>query len=94
MISAVTHATQTEPTGAVAAQSQPVAKSVTSSQKSTPSQPQSKTSIPTDTVQISNAAKAALQETIETPAETAKEASGGDRQAQRLLAKEAAEKAG
>src|SRR5712692_3111345 len=74
MISAVTHATQTEPTGAVAAQSQPVAKSVTSSQKSTPSQPQSKTSIPTDTVQISNAAKAALQETIETPAETAKEA--------------------
>jgi hypothetical protein len=47
-----------------------------------------------DTVQISNAARA-LQETIETPAQTAKEASRGDRQAQRLLAKEgAAEKLG
>jgi len=92
MITAVTHATQTEPTGAVAAQSQPVAKSVASSQKSTQSQPQSKTSIPTDSVQISSAARAALQETIETPAQTAKEASAGDRQAQRILAREAAGK--
>ncbi|HZW92334.1 MAG TPA: hypothetical protein VFF64_05120 [Candidatus Eremiobacteraceae bacterium] len=45
-----------------------------------------------DTVQISAAAKA-LQETIETPAQTAKEAAGGDIQAKRLLAKEAAEHA-
>ena len=45
---------------------------VTTSQKSPQSQPQSKTSLPTDTVQISNAARAALQETVETPAQTAK----------------------
>ena len=88
MISVVTHATQAEPTGAVFAQSQPVAKSVTSTQ----SQPQSKTSIPTDTVQISDAARAALQETMETPAQTAKEAGAGDHQAQRILAREAAGK--
>ena len=45
----------------------------------------------TDTVQISAAAKAA-QETIETPAQTAREAAGGDTQAKHLLAKEAAAK--
>jgi hypothetical protein len=44
-------------------------------------------------VQISNLAKAALQEAIETPAQTAKEANGGDLQAKRLLAKEAANEA-
>jgi hypothetical protein len=43
----------------------------------------------TDTVQISAAAKA-LQEAIETSAQTAHEAGAGDAQAQRLLAKEAA----
>ena len=43
----------------------------------------------TDTVQISAAAKA-LQETIETSAQTAREASSGDVQAQRLLARQAA----
>jgi hypothetical protein len=48
---------------------------------------------PSDTVQISNAARQALQETIETPAQTAKEAAGGDVQARRLLAREAADKA-
>lgn len=49
-----------------------------------------------DTVQLSAAAKAiqaTFQEAIETPAQTAKEAAGGDRQAKRLLAKEAAAKA-
>lgn len=45
-----------------------------------------------DTVQISAAAKA-LQETIETPAQTAREASSGDVQAQRLLARQAAARA-
>jgi hypothetical protein len=45
-----------------------------------------------DTVSISAAAKAAQQETVETPSQTAKEARSGDRQAQRLLAKEAAAK--
>jgi hypothetical protein len=43
-----------------------------------------------DTVQISTAAKALLQEATETPAQTAREARGGDRQALRLLAREAA----
>jgi hypothetical protein len=45
-----------------------------------------------DTVQISAAAQV-LQEATETPAQTTKEASSGDHQAQRLLAREAAEKA-
>jgi hypothetical protein len=44
----------------------------------------------TDNVQISNAAKTAMQEATETPEQTAKEARSGDRQAQRLLAQEAA----
>ena len=44
----------------------------------------------TDTVQISSAAKAALQEATETAVQTAKEARSGDLQAQRLLAREAA----
>jgi hypothetical protein len=44
--------------------------------------------VPSDTVSISNAAKAALQEATETKSQTAKEAQSGDHQAQRLLAKE------
>ncbi|MBF0506743.1 MAG: hypothetical protein HQL09_07895 [Nitrospirae bacterium] len=44
------------------------------------------------TVQVSNAALAALKEATETQAVTMKEASSGDRQAQKLLAKEAAAK--
>jgi hypothetical protein len=45
----------------------------------------------TDTVQISAAAQA-LREAVENPAQTAKEAAGGDLQAKRLLAREAADK--
>jgi hypothetical protein len=49
-----------------------------------------------DTAQFSAAAraaaKAALDEGSETPAQTAKEAAAGDHQAQRLLARQAAEK--
>jgi hypothetical protein len=45
---------------------------------------------PTDSVQISNTAKAMLQEALENSVQTAKEAAGGDVQAQRLLAREAA----
>jgi hypothetical protein len=52
---------------------------------------QSKPQPASDTVQISNAAKQALQEAIETSVQTAKEAAGGDMQARRLLAREAAE---
>ena len=44
------------------------------------------------TATISDAAKAALLESTETPAQTAKEARGNDHQAQRLLAKENAAK--
>jgi hypothetical protein len=47
----------------------------------------------TDTVQICSAGKvmqAAVQEAIETPRQTAKEAASGDPQAQRLLARAAA----
>jgi hypothetical protein len=64
-----------------------------STQKPTQSKPQSATS--TDSVQLSQAAQAmlaALQEASETPAQTAQEASLGDLQAKRLLAKEAAAK--
>ena len=46
--------------------------------------------VPADTVKISSAAKNAEQEATETAAQTAREASGGDPQAQRLLAREAA----
>ena len=41
----------------------------------------------TDTVQLSSTAKI-VQEAIETPAQTAKEAASGDRQAKALLARE------
>ena len=43
---------------------------------------------------VVSATAAALKEVSETSAQTAKEASGGDRQAQRLQAKEAAARAG
>jgi hypothetical protein len=43
-----------------------------------------------DTVQISSAAKTLSQENLETAAQTAHEASSGDVQAQRLLARHAA----
>ena len=48
--------------------------------------------IPTDQVQLSSAAQAALREAVETPAQTAKEAGSGDNQAKRLLAKAEAAK--
>ena len=84
MVSAISNATQT----------QPVAQSMgASTQKPTQSKPQSATT--TDSVQLSQTAQAmlaTLQEAGETPAQTAKEASLGDLQAKRLLAKEAAAK--
>ncbi|HUV71178.1 MAG TPA: hypothetical protein VMW15_16080 [Terracidiphilus sp.] len=58
------------------------------SSASSSSKPQPSAGIPVDTVHISSAAKAAMQEAIETPAQTAREASAGDQQALRLLAKE------
>ena len=75
---------------------QPVAQSTSSStQKTTQSKSQPVASSG-DTVQLSSAAQAALaaiKEAQETPSQTAREASGGDVQARRLLAREAAAKA-
>jgi hypothetical protein len=47
---------------------------------------------PSDTVKISSAAQL-RQESVETSVQTAKEAAGGDPQAKRLLAREAADHA-
>ena len=79
MVSSVTGAPQT----------QPVAQSAPVSPKPVHVKPEAAA---TDTVHVSSAAKAALQEATETPAQTAKEAQHGDKQAQLLLAKENAEK--
>lgn len=79
MTTAVTSTTQT----------QPVVQSAPVNQESTQAKPKPAAQAQ-DTVQISSAAQAALQEATETAAQTAKEARSGDRQAQKLLAKEAA----
>lgn len=84
---AANSATQANLATSNATPARPEAKSATGGQ--TPAQPQPAAKAPTDTVQISSAALA-LQEAVETPAQTAKEAGHGDHQAQRLLAKEAA----
>jgi hypothetical protein len=74
-----------------------VAPQPSSSQKAAKPKSESPTTTTnTDTVQLSSAAQAALaavKEAQETPAQTAKEANGGDPQARRLLAREAAAKA-
>ena len=70
-----------------ATQIQPAAQSTPASQK--PAQPKSQGTTVTDTVQLSLAAQA-LQEAIETSAQTTKEANSGDIQARKLLAQEAA----
>jgi hypothetical protein len=82
----ITNVTQNNPTTAI--QTPAVAKPATSSPKAAPSKPTATTRVPQDTVQISGAAQTALQEASETPAQTAREAQKGDRQAQNLLAKE------
>jgi hypothetical protein len=93
MISAVNIAHQAEPqVAANAAQSKATA-STAPSQKPTQT---ASAAAPVDTVQVRSAAQIAAQATsqeiLETSAQTAREAAGGDHQAQRLLAKEAAEK--
>ena len=88
MANPITSATQAGPQAA--AQAKPVVEPATSSQKSAaPQQPGSSSPL-ADTVHISSAGQSALQEAIETSAQTAREARGGDRQAQNLLAREAA----
>ncbi|MEX3946256.1 hypothetical protein AB4Y40_00605 [Paraburkholderia sp. EG287B] len=71
----------TQPASKTQAQS-----STTTTQASTPSASYA--------VTISNAARAALAEATETSVQTSQEANRGDRQAQRLLAKEQANKLG
>jgi hypothetical protein len=63
---------------------------VMSPQKAPKPQTSSSASTVQDTVSISSAAKAAAQEILETSAQTAQEASRGDHQAQRILAREEA----
>jgi hypothetical protein len=88
MINAISSAAQIKSTAASANPTPPPTNAAVSTPK--PAAPQAPASqAVADTVQISNAARA-LQEAIETPAQTAKEASRGDRQAQKLLAREAA----
>ena len=73
-------------------QPQPVVLPEPVAQPTTPSHPSSITKVgpvPSDTVSISSVAAAMLKEAVETSVQTAKEAAGGDLQAQRLLAKEA-----
>jgi hypothetical protein len=79
-ITTVTHAPQ-------APQTQGAAQTTSVNSKASESKPQQ---TPTDTVSISNAAKSILQEAQENHAQTVQEANGGDSQARRLLAKEAA----
>ena len=74
---------------------QPVAKSSEApAPKPAPSKPQAAAAVGGgDSVHLSSTAQAllaAMQEATETPFQTAKEASGGDPQAQRLLANESA----
>jgi hypothetical protein len=82
MSTAVTRATHPQAVAPTPA-SPPVAKAKDSAPK-----PQS----PVDTVQVSNAAKAALQEMTETRSQTVQEAARGDSQARRLLARETTSK--
>jgi hypothetical protein len=83
MVSSITSASHTQPAAVPVAPHKPA--------QSKP-QPAAATA---DSVQLSSAAQArlaAMQEATETSAQTAKEASGGDLQAQRLQAREAAAK--
>lgn len=77
MINSVSAVTPTQHTAPIAAPER----------KSAPSKPAAAHG---DTAQLSSAAQAALKEAMETPAQTSKEASRGDLQAQRLLARESA----
>lgn len=81
MTSPITHATSTPP----------VTPPVTVSPKKAAPQPSTTTTTAAATVQISSAAQALLEAT-ETKVQTAKEAQQGDRQAQKLLAKQVATK--
>ena len=90
MVNAVASQSHPENQSQIANSAPIVARATSLAQK--PAEPQSPSNAAKDTVHISNAAQLLLRESLETPAQTAREANGGDRQAQRLLAKEAAAK--
>jgi hypothetical protein len=80
MINPVTNTTHTQPAAPAPANTKPV-------------EAKPPVAVKKDTVQISTASQAALQEATETVVQTAKEARSGDHQAMRLLAKETAKEA-
>lgn len=87
MLGAISNATPPQPVAQTAA--------IWNHKPAQPKSPAAATSGTPDTVQLSDTAQAilaALTEAKETPAQTAKEARGGDGQAQRLLAREAGAK--
>lgn len=94
MANAISSVTQAAPAAVTAAQAQAAPQAAPANQKASQPQAAAKTPPPIDTVQVSTAAQAALQESRETSTQTAQEASRGDHQAARLLAKLAAEKKG
>ena len=94
MANAITSVTQAAPPVATEAQSKVAPQAAPVNQKASQPQAAAKTPPPIDTVRISTAAQSALQESRETSTQTAQEASRGDHQAARLLAKLAAEKKG
>jgi hypothetical protein len=79
MPNAVTSLGHVDPTVATAIQPEP--RSATSTQKPPQSQAPAAIKAPVDSVQISSAAQAALQEALETQTQTRKEAANGDPQA-------------
>ena len=87
MVSPISNSHSIQPSAQPATQS--VAKPAP--QKAPPqAAPAPTSSSPKDTVQVSSAAKALLQESQETSAQTAREANSGDQQAIRLQARRAA----
>jgi hypothetical protein len=86
MANSVQTTAHTTPTSAIDAPAQANSASATQKHAKTSAPPAS--SVPKDTVKISNAAQTALQESQETRAQTAKEAASGDRQAAQVQAKE------
>lgn len=88
MPNAVTSLSHVDPPATTVIQPEP--RSAISTQKLPQSQPPAAIKAPADSVQISSAAQAALQEALETQTQTRKEAANGDPQANRLLIRTAA----
>jgi hypothetical protein len=90
MSDAITAVTHSDPATKITTQASHGAQPASSAPRSLQSQAPSTTNSPKDIVQISTAAQQALQEALETQAQTLREAANGDPQAHRLLIKEAA----